>query len=230
MAVAFDAKTSTFTEANPAAATLTMTNLTVGSGSNRGLVSGILFEAATIPTGITFSWDDAGTPQAMTAITNATIASDGANSCTGVMYGLVAPTSGNKNLKISWTGNTVAYGMAISFTGVNQTSVAVAFPHGNSNKTTSASPTTITITSATGNFAVAMHAQAASVWGAISGTTIATDVAGPQQAVAANYDNGAASVVLTAAFTGTVPWDAIGCDVLAASAGGVVTRSWAFCY
>lgn len=225
MAVAFDAKTASWKQANPAAATLTITNLTIGAGSNRGLLCGVFFENGAIPAGITANWDSAGTPQAMTQITNAVISADGTNSCTGAMYGLLAPTSGNKNLQVSWTGNNVAYAFAISFTGVDQTSVAVAFPHGNSAHTSSTSPATVTITSATGNQVVAMFANGFSAWGASSGTSIATDVTGPNQGVAANYNNGAASVTATYAFTGTGLWDAIGCDVLAAGGAAFIAKN-----
>jgi hypothetical protein len=138
------------------------------------------------------------------------------------LYGLLAPASGNKTLTVSWTGNNEMHASALSFTGVDQTSIAVAFPHGTTatHTTATASPTSVTITSASGNMVVACHAQNVSAWGVISGTQLAKDdTTGPNIGVVSNYNNGAATVTMTAAFTGTAAWDAIGCDVLAA--GGV---------
>ncbi len=218
MTVAFDAKTSTITNVN-GVATLTVSNLTVGSGANRAMEILLWFSVHPLPSGIVATWDSGGTNQAMTAVAN-TSSDNSVLTGSTIIYGLIAPTSGNKNLVVSWTGNAEAHAAAISFTGVNQTSVAVAFPNGNTNvhTTSTASPTSVAITSATGNMAVAMHLQNVAVFDSTNATTLAIDSTGPNLAIAANYDSGAATVTLTAAFSGPGVWSAAGNDVLAAGA------------
>lgn len=224
MAVAFDAKTAAVTEAS-GVSTLSLTNLTVGSGSNRAMAILIFWSSgASVPTVTACNWDSAGTPQAMTLIAN-TNAFVGGSSIAVSAYGLIAPTSGNKTLKIDWTGSFEAHAVAISFTGVDQTNVATAFPHGTTNLKTSstASPCSVTITSATGNMAVGGHCQQSVVWGAISDNTIASSAAGPAQGNAFNYAAGAATKTLTAAFSGSDTWSSFGFDVLAS--GGAATKA-----
>jgi hypothetical protein len=218
VAVAFDAKTATATSATPGT-TLTITNLTVGSGSNRAMALLIMWQSGSVPPVTTCQWDDAGTPQAMTLVTG-TNSANGSSSMATSIYGLVAPTSGNKNLKVSWTGSFEAHAVAISFTGVDQTSVAVAFPHGVAvNKTTStASPaSTGAITSATGNMVISGFGDNSATHSGLSGTTIVIDDSGPNFGVAFSYNNGAATVTQTCNLSTSATWAAFGCDILAAS-------------
>jgi hypothetical protein len=222
MAVAFDAKTAAYTSVT-AGTTISMTNLTVGAGANRGLILCLQCgsQGASFPAALSLVWDSVGANQTLTQISG-TLVANGVLTEVAALYGLVAPASGNKTLTISWTGNNEMHASAAAFTGVDQTSVAVAFPHGTTvaHTTSTASPTSVTITSASGNMVVACHSQNVSAWGVISGTQLAKDdVTGPNIGVVSNYNSGAATVTMTAAFTGTAAWDAIGCDVLAA--GGV---------
>lgn len=217
MAVAFDAKTSTFT--NGTTTTLSVTNLTVGPGSNRAL--GVFIEwnsgSGSLPPGLSVVWDSVGANQALTQVAN-TLTSNGTTSMTLVWFALIAPTSGNKTLSISWTGNLEGHATAISMTGVDQTSVAAACLHGAVHNASSASPCSVTVTSAVGNLVLAGHSQDVGPFGAISGTTIATDdVTGPNNGVTSNYASGAASVTMTAAFTGSGSNASSGFDVLAAA-------------
>lgn len=220
MAVAFDAKTATVTDVS-GVSTLTISNLTVGAALSNGAMA-VLIEwvNASLPAGITVVWDNGGTNQSMTAIPGASTAS-GANSVAVAAYGLLAPTAGNKNLVISWTGNLEAHAVAISFSGVDQTSVAVAFPHGAFilKTVSTAGPVSVTITSAIGNMVVAGFEQDAAVWGTIDPTVLASSTVGPSHGVAFDYTNGANSVTLNAAFSGTAAWTAWGFDVLAAGGG-----------
>lgn len=222
MAVAFDAKTATATACTPGT-TLTITNLTVGSGSNRALGMMISWLSGTVPTVTACNWDDAGTPQAMTLVAS-TNSANGSSSMATSIYGLVAPTSGNKNLKITWSSASVeAHAVAISFTGVDQTNVATAFPNGVAvNKTTStASPaSTGAITSATGNMVISGFCDNAAFHNSVSGTEIVRDDSGPNFGVAYSYASGAATVTQTCTLSGSAIWAAFGCDILAASAGG----------
>ena len=227
MAVAFDAKTATATGATPGT-TLTITNLTVGSGSNRALALLIMWQSGTQPTVSACNWDDAGTPQAMTLVTS-TNSANGSSSMATAIYGLVAPTSGNKNLKISWSSASVeAHAVAISFTGVDQTNVATAFPHGVAvNKTTStASPaSTGAITSATGNMVISGFGDNSATHSGLSGTTIVVDDGGPNFGVAFSYNNGAATVTQTCNLSTSAVWAAFGCDVLAAGGAAFIAKN-----
>lgn len=220
MAVAVDATTAATTDPGTVA-TLTISNLTVGAAlSNGALAAAICWANNAVPGTITAKWDNAGTPQTMTLIASTTVSE--ANSDTTLqLYGLLAPTAGNKQLVISWTGGSFeAHAAAISFSGVDQTSVAVAFPHGNT-ATGDTATATVAITSATGNMVVSAFGQNSSTWGTISGTTIASESSGPSAAFAASYNSGAATVTQTAVLSsGTNFWSASGCDVLAAAGGG----------
>ena len=222
MAVAFDAKTSAVTNLS-SGTSITINTLAVGSGSNRAMAVEIVWGAnSTVPSGVTAVWDSGGTNQAMTLVTGTNAGSSAATAASSI-YALLAPTSGTKNLVISWTGSNEAHAAAVSFTGVDQTSVAVAFPHGTTNFKVgaTASPCSVTVTSATGNMVVNGFFQKIGGWGTISGTTIATDgVTGPNQGVAFSYASGAATVTSTAAFSGSDEWGAFGCDILAAGGGG----------
>lgn len=216
MAVAFDAKCTAQTQTN-AATTLTNSNLTVGTGSNRILIAVVTFDRV-LPTITQFQWDKLGTPQNLTAITGAT-ATNGTTSST-VIYALLNPTSGAKQLSITWTGTSEATLASISFTGADQTSVAVACPHG-TGATGNTNSAAVTVTSAVGNQVVGSYVTNAS--GTISATNnnnIFIDNAGTNVDAAANYADGAASVALNASITVVGNWSAAATDILAA-AGGV---------
>lgn len=228
MAVAFDASSNiNFNNINTTPPVDITNFMTVGSGSNRAMVLYVDCgsNGAGLPAGFALTWDQGGTNQTPTQITG-TLAPNTGNGGTCALYGLLAPTSGLKTLRVNWTSGTNEFHVAaVTFTGVDQTSPAVAFPHGNkvSHPTLTAGPASVTITSTSGNMVVGGFAQNGAPWGAISGTTIAKDdITGPNEGVAANWDNGAATVTLTAAFTGTTFWDAIGCDVLAAGGAAAI--------
>ncbi len=211
--VAFDASTGT------TAATGTGTSLsysfTVGASANAQELHFWVDNNAVIPTGLACAWDFAGTNQSMTVIPNTTTASNGGLTGASANFGLLAPTTGAKTGRCTWTGSFTAHISAESFTGVNQGSIAAAFPNGNtvSQSSAVASPVSITITSATNHLVVSSFAQAASVWGTISGTTMVNDTVGPSLAIASNRTAGATSVTATAAYTGTSPQIASGNDV-----------------
>jgi hypothetical protein len=227
MAVAASAKTATVTNVS-GVSTLTINNttgnITVAPGDS-ALEVMIWFASATFPTITKVNWDDTGTPQAMTQVPGTQIA-DGGSSTSGAKYALLAPTSGNKSLVISWSSGALeAHAIAQSYTGVNQTSVAVAFPNGTTNHGVTALAT-ITISSAVGNIASAFHNQGAGAYGTVSGTTIAKDdTTGPAIGVVGNFVAGnTPNVTLTAAQPSTA-WASFGSDILAAAGGGPVTPS-----
>lgn len=169
------------------------TGITVGSGSNRALVVTLSWDQAfpsVAPSSVTAVWDSGGTNQSMTSIINQTTAGTAPQV---TLFGLVAPTSGNKTLLVSWTTSAPVWVDAISFTGVNQTGGATSFP----NSTGAVNAATLNVTSATGNMVVNVGAGGGSP-GVITGTTIYSDVQ-VQLFSYANYDNGAATVTIGAA-------------------------------
>lgn len=218
-AVAFDAKTATVVSAT---ATSISTTYVMGSVSNGALVVPIMWGGSAQPASITATYNGV----AMTQITGTNTGTNGGCTCSGAIYGLLAPASGSHTLTISWTGSTEAHITAVSFSGVDQTSIAVAFPHGTffvaNTATASPIPSTATpVTSATGNMVVGAGSEQVSAWGAISGTTIASDSStGPQLTYASNYTTGAATVSPTFAFTGTSVQMYLATDVLASGGGG----------
>jgi hypothetical protein len=228
MSVSLD--TNTGYTSQPGGTTMTLSGLTVGTGSNRALA--VLLscgsQGTALPAGLTLTWDSGGTNQALTQVPN-TFVADGGLTAVAAVYGLLAPTPGNKNLVISWTGANEMHALAASFAGVDQTSIAVAFPNGavHSVSGAGASPCTVTINSATGDMTIATHAQNFSAFGTISGTTLGVDnPTGPNISVASNLDNGASTVTMTAAFTGTGANMSVGCDVKAAAGGGGSPMDW----
>jgi hypothetical protein len=210
MAVAVDA---TGTEQNSASATsLAYTGITVGSGSNRALIVTFGISNGTAPTGVTATWDNGGTNQAMTSISS--VANGG---ITTFVYGLRNPIAGNKTLQIAWTNTNEISACAISFTGVDQVSDATAFPHNNSS-TGSSTTASLTITSASGNIPVTSMATA-QLPSAPNQTQIYLNTAmvnsyGAQRAA------GSASVSFTWTITPTGNWCMAGCDVAQVAAAG----------
>src|SRR5262245_30305404 len=126
MAVVFDANATADVTSN-AVTSITSSNLTVGSGSNRALICQILWSGTV--TSPTINWDQLGTPQAMAAITGA----GATNTVRAEVWGLVAPTSGAKQIKAAWTTSRDVVLNHLSYTGVDQTGGATSFPHGTSN-------------------------------------------------------------------------------------------------
>lgn len=130
MAVALDANATTFTQvaATPMATGLTNANCTVGGGANRYLEVQVVFSVKAV-TGVTVVWDSAGTPQSCFLIST--------NQTTGLtgrvdLWGLVAPTSGNKTAKVTWTGGGATsdvYMNVTAFTGVDQTGSTTTCPN-----------------------------------------------------------------------------------------------------
>src|SRR5258708_6805885 len=101
MAVVFDAASSAVVN-QTSGTSLSITNITVGSGSNRALFLLIIWATGVLPTVTGANWDATGTPQAMSLVAGANGAS-GASSTSVAVYSLAAPTSGAKTLTISWS-------------------------------------------------------------------------------------------------------------------------------
>lgn len=209
MAVAVDA---TGTEQHASSvALLDYTGITVGSGSNRALIVIFGIDAGTLATGVSATWDNTGTPQTMTQI--ASITNAGSVTSTYV-YGLRNPTAGNKTLRIAWTNSNEISACAISFTGVDQTSDALAFPHSNTS-TGSSATASLAITSATGNIPVTsvttINVPSAPNQTQIYLNTTLVDSYGAQRGT------GAATVTFNWTITPSGQWLMAGCDVAQAA-------------
>jgi hypothetical protein len=218
MAVAIDA-TGTEQHVGSASTSMTYNGITVGSGSNRALVLLINIGAgSTLPTGVTAVWDNGGTNQSMTLITSLTQTN---TSVICYVFGLRNPTAGLKNLLVSWTNANEAFAAAISFTGVDQTSNAAAFPNPNTvTNTTSNATCSLAITSASGNIPVATMVGSSTV-ASTSQTSIYVDnAAGIQSYAASRATTGASTVTFTWSLSPAASSGAAGCDVAAAAAAG----------
>lgn len=222
MAVAFDAKaTANSHTTGTTVVTLSNANMTVGSGSNRALLCVVSWEGVAAPTGISAKWDTAGTNQTMAQI-GSTISN---GNFRVALFGLLAPTSGNKNFTLSWTNTCSCYLDLIAFTGVDQTSNAVAFPHFNSATATSTGPATVNITSASGNYTLATFvADAAGDLTTLNQTVMyGPDIADSNCSGAANYAVGAASNTHNCTVSASTAWAVCGVDVLASGAAAAQT-------
>lgn len=219
MAVAFDAN-STAQSNVTATTTITHNNLTVGSGSNRALVVFLAFGGASaIPASLTVTWDSGGTNQACTAIAGTTNTTAGLSAGT-ILYGLVAPTSGNKTLAVSWSGAQEAHCAALSVTGADQTGGATTFPNGTTSGATATS-STITVTSASGNLPCALAIQNIGNWSTNNQTLILNDNTGPNVGQQTQRAAGASTVTFTGGIGGgSFQYQTSGVDIAAAAAAG----------
>lgn len=216
MAVTFDANATADQTLN-AVTSITTTNLTVGSGSNRGLVLQACWGAVSgLPvTSRVATWDFGGSAQAMSEIVN---------QVSGVvlesaLYGLVNPVAGAKTLKLAWTGTADVDINPVSWTSVDQTGGATSFPNGTSN-VNSASPSTITITSATNNATMSCVSVAGNPAGP-SQTQTFLDTAPANLSAGGQRAAGAATVTHQWSTAGG-SYVMVGCDILASGAGAVV--------
>lgn len=213
MALAVDA-TGTKLIGGSSVTTINYTGITVGSGSQRALLVTLVLGASATTSAWSATWDNGGTNQAMTVIKSLVTSTSGI--ATAVIFGLLNPTAGNKTLALSWTGSQFPVVCAQSYTGADQTSVTTTFKNANSSATSS-----LTITSATGDIAVAVIAAAGSLT-SLNQTSIYLDTTSSGADSAASRAVGAASVTFTATgASGSIAF--VGCDIAAASAAVVAT-------
>jgi hypothetical protein len=227
MAVTFDAVgVSTTGKAGVTVTTVSLTDLTVGTNSQRALVIQVLFlgtaGGGSAPTGVAWNWDATGTPQALTQIGTNTTSGNGQ---IVQLWGLVNPTSGNKTLTGTWTNNQEVDLQAVSWWGVDQTGGTTSFAHFNSATGSSATPS-VTVTSAVGNAVMAVM---------VAGTAVGINSVDNTQTFlyhgsgsiegGGNRAAGAASVVLTGTYAGSDLWAIAGVDIVAASGGDLSVTS-----
>lgn len=215
--VVFDAVATSPVSNTGASATLSNSNMTVGSGSNRALIALADFSALSStcpPPGLTVTWG----AQSMTQIGFAQ-AQDSANPC-AMLFGLVNPTSGNQTLTASWTGNRDAVLTAISFTGVNQTGGATSFPNSNSANDggTTGTSASVTVSSASNAYVVTAFVGDNTFNGTVGpagATAIPMNVGGSGLSfitAEGSYVPGAASITATATLA-SGHWGAVGTSI-----------------
>lgn len=220
MAVAVDATSTAFVTTTNTSYTGTA-NITIGASLSNGALT-LLVVWPSLVTATAVHWDSAGTNQLMTSIGAAT---NTTGAVRAELFGLIAPTSGNKNVNITWTGGSDEIQIyAVSWTGVNQTGGATSFAHlttGNNQSLASNGVLTLNVTSAVGNAVIA---------GFVNDFTWATPTPcnqtqlyasnGGTLAGCANRAAGAASVSMTATNGASADNGAgVGCDIVAAGAG-----------
>lgn len=192
------------------ATALNLTSLTIASGSNTVLVVQLSFSVKTV-TSVTVTWDNGGTNQAATLIKTA----NGSGSLSRAeLWGLVAPVTGNKTLRITWTTTSELYLNATAFDGVDQTGGVTTFP--NSTSTTNTGTTaSLVITSAVNNITIDTLTVAEIISNPTQ-TQLWLDNSGTNVGGGASRGVGAATV--THAWTiasSSIAWVIVGCDIAA---------------
>lgn len=226
MAVAIDSN-SGVTSDTSAATAANLATFTVGSGASRLLLVFLAFDRTTT-TGRTVSWDSAGTPQPMTLLAGQD-ASD--NSTRVEIWGLLTPTSGNKNLAVTWTVSAECIIEIVSFTGADQSALATTISNVTQTTASTANPSRA-ITSATGNYTAAAMSSAAFNASALNQTQVANVSGAGAVNEIASIAVGAATVTHT--FTQSAcAWGMIGLNVNGVGAIGgpvkaVITRPFPF--
>jgi len=212
MAVAVDAAASA-AATTAGATTLTNSNLTVGAGAT-ALLAWLAFDAINFfPSGVTVKWDNAGTPQSMTQVAET---SSGNTNVNVSLWGLLNPTTGNKNLTAAWTSSVPAALSAVSFNGSLNATVAATFLHAATNSGTSGTPS-LSVTSAVGNYIGTLGASVAAMtsWTATGSTQLFSFADAASENFRGAYAPGASSLAWTAGATST-EWCAVGIDIVAA--------------
>lgn len=218
MASTFDANSSASVTAN-GVTSITSSNLTVGSGSNRALVTQLGWGAVSLSiSALTVRWDELGTPQSMTVVTGAS-ATHG-TTLRADLWGLVAPTSGAKQCKAAWTGSADVVMNMVSWSSVDQTGGTTSFAHGASNNIAGVGNASLTITSAANNatmdcLATAGTPSAPNQTQTFLNSTPANESAAGQRAA------GAATVAHTWSDNTSAGSIQVGCDIVQFTASGV---------
>lgn len=195
------------------ATTINYTGITVAAGTNSALVLTVMVDQNVgTPSTISAVWDSGGSNQTMTQL--ASSFSTGVRGA--VVFGLRAPTTGNKTLAITLDVATDLYVCAIAFDHVSQTSDATAFPvAGRVGSTAATGSSTITIPSNSNDYCVSVTSiPSGNTRTANSDTELYFSNAGATNNAEAQYGVGATSKVMTVTInTGSAPWFTAGVDV-----------------
>jgi len=207
MAVAFDAVSSVDITGASAVSFADSTHLTIGASANVLLVP-IVWSTSAPPTGISISWNGVS----LTLISGTSIG----NGLHGnvQIYGLLNPTTGTHTLAGSWTGIRDFYCVGISFSGADTSAFTNAFQNGTTG-TGSASPATISITSATNGASVGVLSTDGSFTAFTSGTQDFLDNSQPTVSGAGGHQVGVASSTISVSANNS--WSAAGIAIAAPS-------------
>lgn len=217
MAVSLDQVSTSVTNSGTLVTTAAHNNLTITGGlTNSALVVWAFTD--TTATGLTLHWDSAGTNQLMTNLGSVTATGDGI----AYFFGLRNPTSGNKTLTATWgtAGECSLFGA--SWSGVSQTSDALAFPNFTSTTGTSTTPS-ITVTSAVGD-AVVAGLISSNTWATTNQTNVFSDTGASLYNSAGDRAAGASpSVTFSDTISGAaVLWAMCGVDIAASGAADIL--------
>lgn len=214
MAVTLNANNTAHAHANDVS-TVNNANLTIAAGSNIVLVGAISVSNPGAPSITSVQWDTAGTPQSLSLITSIANGAEGRT----WLYGLVNPTTGNRNGRITYSGSVAeTFFELVAFDGADQTGGSTTFANAATNTGTSTTAS-VAITSASGNMTLAAF-TGPQVLSSPTQTQLYVDNGGAATSGAASYANGAGSVTHQYTLAGSVAWSAAGVNIVAASGGG----------
>lgn len=214
MAVIFDAQT-TPTIAVAGGTSFSDTNLTIGASANALIV--LISSAGDISTP-TVTWNGV----ALTLLVQTV--STGVNGYAGI-FGLTNPATGNQTLAGSWINSEDAFIAGVSFSGVDASSLAAAFPNTGSNTGTSTTAA-VTTTSSVGDIVAAVQGVPfqSSTPPSPNNINIFNRVSAAGYGGSANRAAGAASVTLSATLFSSRAWAASGVDIGAAPSAAAQPR------
>jgi len=227
LAVGFDAAGTASSHGTVTGATgLTDSNLTIGSSGNCLIYTVSAIVGAGSLNGVAAHWDSAGTNQAMSnLISGVQTNSSGVQT---VIFGLVAPTIGNKTFKLSGSWGT-AFAIVVfgcSFTNVNQTGGATTFNHTASGTNISSNTTPHVTCTTTTNDAVVAVMAAANAGGTntitMGQTTLYTGTGTSFPASGANYELNGSTAAMTGTLSLTDSWVAVATNMAGIIGGGAV--------
>ena len=198
----------------------TCATLTVGSGANRALVCLVDLSLRTA-TGDAMVWDSGGTNQSMTQI--GVVDGPGTSTLRAELFGLVAPTSGAKTAKFTFTGTSNdVYIACVSYTGVDQTGGATTFSNFTSATGSASSAQTVTVTSAVGDLTIETGLNDANIYNSSTQTSVFNDSGGAITSADGSRETsitGASSVTHAWTINSVANWVTVGVNVHATGGG-----------
>jgi len=202
-------------------------SLTVGTGDNRALVVLVAFSGAA-PGTISVIWDIGSLtdPQPLTLID--TVTDSSANFAqtpvTLQLWGLIAPTSGNKILRITAANACDIFEVTVAFTGVSQVGGTDSFANA-AHPAGSSAMASVAITSTVSDMVVAQFVTNGSRFGAINNTELYNDTIGSGYN-AANLASGDTSVTMSGTMQIPANWLAQGVSIKSALSPPANQSEW----
>lgn len=204
-------------------ATITCSNLTIGSGSNEALIVVVGYNAGAAATAITGTWD--GT-QSLTLLGNTYVSSQ--FNGTAILC-LAGATSGKNTLSVTITATSLGEDAiaGISFLGVNQTTPCQNYASAGTSGSTGTTGS-ITVTSSSSDAVAAIEEQGQQNTDSVNNTSMFPILVGAasDNTYSGNYALPAASsTTMSATGGGSATWAISGIDVQAAGASVAVPHN-----